>query len=138
MASAQSRRRRETAAFPAVERRRGFPSARWNGRPVPHVTRDSRQPIDTIRAIPASTWEPEEESPDVAAPLLPRTESSETSEPFSTRSKGRLLRLSEDGALTIYSLDDALRDLEVVSQTVHDRRIPRAEGAASSGRPPSI
>lgn len=37
-------------------------------------------------------------------------------------SKGRLLRLSEEGALTVYSMGDAFRDLDIVTRAVHERR----------------
>ncbi|MGA7860847.1 MAG: hypothetical protein WCB19_03200 [Thermoplasmata archaeon] len=48
-------------------------------------------------------------------------------------SKGRVLRLSEEGVLTVCSLDDALRDLELVNQVVHRRRIGRDANVADKG-----
>jgi hypothetical protein len=125
MAQAQSRRGREPAVLLEVERRRGSRSARWNGRPVPHIIRGRPQPIDAHRPESTMSWTPEEESEEVDPPLLLHPGGPERSEPPSTRNKGRLLRLSEDGALTVYSLDDALRDLEVVSQAVYGNRVPR-------------
>ena len=117
-------------------RRRPAPG-RWNGRPVPHVTQGLRESVEPPRSQPTPSWSPEEESEEIATPLRLEPEWSEPSERPSTWNKGRLLRLSEDGALTVYSLDDALRDLEVVSQTVHGRRLRRGENAANLRRPSS-
>lgn len=51
--------------------------------------------------------------------------------------KGRLLRLSDDGALTVYSLDDALRELDAVTHAVRSRRTSQLPATGSPpGDPP--
>jgi hypothetical protein len=109
--SSQSPARKNRPTPAAVEQ--------WIGRPVPDV-------------IVAETSNPRNRP---GAPADPRTVEAEAVEIPPTRlldantdprpstwNEGRLLRLTEEGAVTVYSLEDALRDLELVSQVVHSRR----------------
>jgi hypothetical protein len=111
--------------FPQRARPTQSQPGHWYGRPVPAVRRGPPAVSNRSMPAPPTSWSPEE-AEEVPSPLrlLPETEES----PFPWN-KGRLLRLSKEGALTVYSLNDALQDLEIVSQTVHGRRIRR--GATS-------
>lgn len=91
---------------------------RWNGRPVPDVvvSRPAAPPTAARRlgSVPAI-------SPSSGPPGRPvRGPSPSPKGPQWTQ--GRLLRLSDEGELTIYSVDDALRDLELVTRIIHARR----------------
>ncbi len=88
---------------------------RWNGRPVPEVVVGRLTPTPSPKRRGASTYsDPSgDEGPRRGLPAS-------RAEPRWT--KGRLLRLSEEGELTVYSVDDALRDLEYVTRTIHARR----------------
>lgn len=46
--------------------------------------------------------------------------------------KGRLLRLSEEGALTVYSLGEALRDLDSISRSTRERRARSADSGPAT------
>lgn len=100
----------------------GGASDRCGGRPMPDVKVAGSRENDSPVRTPAHGWDPKEEASEIAPSLLLTTERAEQP---SLWSKGRLLRLSEEGRLTVYSLDDALRDLEFVDQTVHGRRTRR-------------
>jgi len=99
------------------------------GRPAPDVTRAEWSESSTTTSIP-----PWSEEAEISPSLLL---DGDTYRRPSIWSKGRVLRLSEEGVLTVYSLDDALRDLEIVNQVVHGRRVDRdANAADKSGTSP--
>lgn len=98
---------------------------RLYGRPAPDVTRPEWSESPTPASMP-----PWSEEAEMAPSLLL---DAETYRHPSMWSKGRVLRLSEEGVLTVCSLDDALRDLELVNQVVHRRRIGRDANVADKG-----
>lgn len=102
------------------------PADQWNGRPVP----------DVIAVLPGyqSEWSEDEdwkETPD-SLRLDPGTY---VRPPAWT--KGRVLHLSSDGTLTVYALEDALRDLELVNAIVHRRLAGQATDGKTESDTPS-
>jgi hypothetical protein len=96
------------------------PTTRLYGRPAPDVV--SPEWSESSSSIPS--WSEEAEVPPsllLDAETYPRP---------SRWKEGRVLRLSEDGVLTVYSVDEALRDLDLVNQIVHGRRITRIRKAS--------
>lgn len=109
-------------------------SDRWNGRPIPDVL-----VAPSARPAPEEPegWAGDSEPSEIPPSLLLHPD---TYQRPAIWNKGRLLRLSHEGMLTVYSLDDALRDLELIEQVVHTRRRGvgsggRAQGSDSSARP---
>lgn len=97
---------------------------RWNGRPVPEVVVGRLTPTPAPTRRGASTYSgPSGDEGSRHGPLAHRAEPRWTN--------GRLLRLSEEGELTVYSVDDALRDLEFVTRTIHARRAGAGPGSGS-------
>ncbi|MGC2289653.1 MAG: hypothetical protein WA688_07345 [Thermoplasmata archaeon] len=105
----------------------------WNGRPVPEVTLGGGSTTEDLASLSATRrgagGEPAENDP-------LRLLDSEAAPRTSSRNIGHLLRLSEEGSLTVYSLEDALRDLEVVDQVVHSHKVGRG-AHATAARPTS-
>ena len=94
------------------------PASEWFGRPSPRVL----APFDVGATLPGSRslpdWSEEEGATLAPPPYLPDPSTLERPSPWP---EGRLLRLSKEGALTVYALEDALRDLELVTEVVHSR-----------------
>jgi len=105
---------------------------KWNGRPAPAVVRPrvrSKRPAPTA----AEPYVPEEEQAQTDELRLSPESDEELGNVPSL--KGRLLHLSEEGNLSVYSLDDALRDLDLIDRVVHERRSRRL-GAGTGGPAP--
>ncbi|MFZ0829760.1 MAG: hypothetical protein WCB18_09800 [Thermoplasmata archaeon] len=107
---------------------------RWNGRPVPDVISTSRFAAAAPAAGSSANWTDEPEDAEIPPSVL--LDAGTYRRPPRGR-KGRILRLSEEGALTVYSLEDALRDLELVDQVVHSRRKGGATTDLPARRPSS-
>ncbi len=104
--------------------------SRKYGRPAPLViVPEWSESSEYPGSIPP--WTEGSESPAAAA------QGAQTEPPQATWEKGRLLHLSADGALTVYSLDDAIRDLELVSKVVHGEPVPPPEKAKDAQPPPT-
>jgi hypothetical protein len=106
------------------------PLDRWNGRPVPDVITEDRPVPPTPTMSSAAAWAESEGAAEIEPSLRLRPG---TYRRPASWSRGRILHLSQEGALTVYSLEDALRDLELVDQVVHARRrtpgsLPSSEG----------
>jgi hypothetical protein len=96
----------------------------WYGRPVPNIARGIRRVTRSPASPSAMQRRPEEATKEISIPLLPSSERGETP---SSGKKDRLLRSPVEGTFPVFSLDGALRDLEVVDQIVHERRAGRGE-----------
>jgi len=95
---------------------------RWNGRPLPNVVPEWLESPPEAGQDTTDSWSEEGEAQESPPSLILDAGTYERPSPWG---KGRLLRLSEEGTLTVYSLDDALRDLELVTEVVHGRRVHR-------------
>jgi hypothetical protein len=128
----------------------------------PEVVEETVQPSfrSPSPVVPTESGESQVHTPGSPAPRVPPPEWSESSEllpswmedqeiPPSTLldsqmiprpsqwANGRVLRLSEDGVLTLYTLDDAIRDLELATDTVDGRRTPRRSSIMDADSSPS-
>jgi hypothetical protein len=106
-------------------------AGRWIGRPVPDVIVEQTAAGRTGPEPPEGQWSKEEEPSETPSSPVPEQDSNR---PTSKQNKNRLLRLSEEGELTVYSLEDALRDLDLVTQVVHARRPRNAESPSDKMR----
>jgi hypothetical protein len=124
----------------------GYPTSRrvaperWNGRPVPDVMPAGLEVGTSDAGDIPTPWTEGSEEAEIAPSLLLDIDPSRRHQ--SMWNKGRILRLSEEGNLTVYSLDDALRDLELIEQVVHARRrgkesVGHGGGRTSSDRHPN-
>jgi hypothetical protein len=128
--------RPRTPALPPRSRSVPTPAAQAGGRPTVAVGSAGGRPLTAPARPSRMGWGAPAESGEVPPSLI--------LDPELIRppawSKGRLLRLSEEGALTVYSVDDALRELDLVSKEVHQRPVKGAEpsggGQESSGKSP--
>ena len=95
------------------------PADQWNGRPVP----------DVIAVLPGYQSERIEDEDWKETPDSLRFDPGTYVRPPAW-ARGRVLHLSSDGTLTVYALEDALRDLELVNAIVHRR----LAGQATDGK----
>jgi hypothetical protein len=108
------------------------PAPRVYGRPVPAVTLpELSEPTQPTALASDAPWSEEAEAA-AAAPV-----ESEESRRRSPWDEGRVLHLSDDGVLTVYSVDDALLDLDLVKQIVQGRRVTQIRKASDTETPPT-
>ncbi|MCI4352783.1 MAG: hypothetical protein L3K14_05265 [Thermoplasmata archaeon] len=104
------------------------PTDEWIGRPSPKVAQASPGKRSTPLVASAPPWSEDETTAEIAPSLLLDPDTYGRPSPWRS---GRLLHLSEEGALRVYTVEDALGDLEFVSKSVHARR--SRDGSVESG-----
>jgi hypothetical protein len=110
----------------------GSPAPRVYGRPIPAVTLpELSEPTPPSALASAAPWSEEAEA---AATAPGESEESRRRSPWD---EGRVLHLSDDGVLTVYSVDDALLDLDLVKQIVQGRRVTQIRKASDTETPPT-